>query len=812
MANEIIQAAKIAYPLAPIVDGKGPVVPKEDVLTLFTTVQSELDSAKQAAEGAVAAEELRAKAAETELSASIVGSAEGIRSVKTWAILNPITGLINGQKGEVVSDSGSHTDPVSGLTVKNEGIYSWVSADAKWTRTGDRLTSKSFLWNKSGFPGVVIDGGKALCPPISWATKYASASDANPSNALFAAELNFPGGATAETLVYDRSDGTWTVLPFPNIVQPDIYTDVVRYNGGIYADLGAMPVIGDVPGGTVQNMMGIDKNRPDDASSVYIATNQYVADVTDTDLIALGFTKGFKTDSATKFVNYGCRLPDYQPGKWAFARVYIQANADNDFGTPKFWFVRADETGGLSTNLTLEKKISARAAIYSGWFKMSAADIYPNAWVGTQAWGVAPIICGAQIHYGAPTKLWISRTDYANRNESPAPGALGASRALGNNGFDVLYTPNMFLVEGRKQVLYPDNLAPFRRGRLSRRTTLKVTPALGGVPYVRSAPADGLLIDPADFADGDILEIVAASDHHRVAYRASMPVTVQKAAASALTGKTLNLLFIGDSLIDAYGLPAAAKAKCEALGATVTMIGTVTNTDIQARYSSVLAEGRAGASFTDYTHEKVGELAPIPVGDEADYISGVLGSKRIWNPFIRVSDVGDNADFIKNGYIFDLDFYLNRWTPVLADPTHVIVNLGTNDLKDETAATGLANIASGVEIIGGQIRAALPSATIIFIGNPAPRTAGGNVDWETNRYNGWKKMIEAVGDLADANAFAVAGWAHASVDVGWLTSTAATDPVTGQVTKNINDNLHYTDVAMEQVAEVVASAIANTAL
>ncbi|MDT6941952.1 hypothetical protein RI570_21470 [Brucella pseudogrignonensis] len=50
----------------------------------------------------------------------------------TWAQLSAVAGTRNGQRGYVEADSGTHTDPVVGGTVQNNGIYTWSTSPAGW--------------------------------------------------------------------------------------------------------------------------------------------------------------------------------------------------------------------------------------------------------------------------------------------------------------------------------------------------------------------------------------------------------------------------------------------------------------------------------------------------------------------------------------------------------------------------------------------------------------------------------------------------------------------------------------------------------
>ena len=56
------------------------------------------------------------------------------------ASIVPTTGA--GTRGEVLTEAGSHTDPISGATVLNVGVYRWVTGTPQgWTRIGDSATA-----------------------------------------------------------------------------------------------------------------------------------------------------------------------------------------------------------------------------------------------------------------------------------------------------------------------------------------------------------------------------------------------------------------------------------------------------------------------------------------------------------------------------------------------------------------------------------------------------------------------------------------------------------------------------------------------
>ncbi|MBP1852677.1 SGNH/GDSL hydrolase family protein [Rhizobium halophytocola] len=76
-----------------------------------------------------------------DLSIQVAGS-EAVQSqnislrAETWASLNSIIGTRTGQPAEVPSQSGTHTDPVAGGTVSNQGLYRWNGSPAGWRWVG----------------------------------------------------------------------------------------------------------------------------------------------------------------------------------------------------------------------------------------------------------------------------------------------------------------------------------------------------------------------------------------------------------------------------------------------------------------------------------------------------------------------------------------------------------------------------------------------------------------------------------------------------------------------------------------------------
>lgn len=70
-------------------------------------------------------------AVQSQLDALADGQAAGQLVYRTWAELSAVTGSV-GDGAQVISDAGTHTDPVVGGTVSNAGQYVWSASPAGW--------------------------------------------------------------------------------------------------------------------------------------------------------------------------------------------------------------------------------------------------------------------------------------------------------------------------------------------------------------------------------------------------------------------------------------------------------------------------------------------------------------------------------------------------------------------------------------------------------------------------------------------------------------------------------------------------------
>jgi hypothetical protein len=194
------------------------------------------------------------------------------------------------------------------------------------------------------------------------------------------------------------------------------------------------------------------------------------------------------------------------------------------------------------------------------------------------------------------------------------------------------------------------------------------------------------------------------------------------------------ILVIGDSL--AYqGIVSALETRLRADGIHPGFIGTVRDV------GGAWCEGRSSWEFSHFTHRQIdvplGWTAPpiFPVtgvagpGAGDGYVTTVErylaldpdGERWSYNPFLRAATPGDAPALVKNGFVFDVRFYLDRFG--FGDPDVVLIVLGTNDTLQNDAATATENAVEGLDILVAQTGAALPAARIGIVLNGFPGSA-----------------------------------------------------------------------------------------
>jgi hypothetical protein len=128
------------------------------------------------------------------------------RAAATWTALAAISsGLTAGERGEVFGpDAGTHTDPVVGGTVANEGVYAWSASPAGWRRVADRLDETAGIPQPDGFVDTpltdpqgrmmgVRESGEFVAPAIRALSQINGYTRAELERALMRAQTPFVG-------------------------------------------------------------------------------------------------------------------------------------------------------------------------------------------------------------------------------------------------------------------------------------------------------------------------------------------------------------------------------------------------------------------------------------------------------------------------------------------------------------------------------------------------------------------------------------------------------------------------------------------
>lgn len=172
-----------------------------------------------------------ANSAASSATAASASSAKASNAVPfaTWSALAAATGMAAGDRATVrADDSGTHTDPVVGGTVKNAGIYTYSASPAGWQRVADldsQLTSGIFTQivggprivatDESGNELIEITANRIDHPDVN-AIRAQAATSATAGQAMVAT----PGGA--RLTVTDESGNELLEVTQSRIEHPDM--------------------------------------------------------------------------------------------------------------------------------------------------------------------------------------------------------------------------------------------------------------------------------------------------------------------------------------------------------------------------------------------------------------------------------------------------------------------------------------------------------------------------------------------------------------------------------------------------------------
>lgn len=309
-------------------------------------------------------------------------------------------------------------------------------------------------------------------------------------------------------------------------------------------------------------------------------------------------------------------------------------------------------------------------------------------------------------------------------------------------------------------------------------------------------------IDPASVASTGLLTLARADISETT--RTRLPLSISVASPS---GQSPRILMIGDSITNRQQAQLVGQ-RLAAVGITAQWIGTVpgsaSSTDA-GNSAGPLGEAREGRAWGDLVYSVLdGEAAPLPVGQEAAYLALSKADKLAYNPFIRAATGGDSSAIIRNGYVWDLGFYLSRFS--LATPDIMIINLGENDCA-ERGSLAAADVYDAATIVVAQARAAAPSMRIGLTMSGQGWTPGGDTRWSLKAAC-IRSIIRVAREASSSLVTVIPAWSHISPDEGWGPTSITTDPNSGIQTGTISDPIHPTGYARNQLAAAVAAYIA----
>lgn len=585
--------------------------------------------------------------------------------------------------------------------------------------------------------------------------------------------------------------------------------------GGVNTGGAGLIPVGTALNGNFSSPHRVVKTTPNEfasgktpGSAPYLFGTTAQVAVTDTQLTSRGFTLGAKAPDGNSF--YGDVGPvDQKINPWFFFRVYVQTATADTFPTANAFLY---DTAGTANqyNFVLERKFSPTAASFICVGQLTSGLAVQHWIAGSFAGAATWIFTGAQAAFSDIGPIeWVNWQDYPNINSrGTLPAKVAKLKAVVDSfaSFtpDFILPDTLYLTAGKKATIRPV------MGTTSRLSGAR-TYGLGSQPtgsysagntslatMLDESTTSELIVDPAMI--GTTAEILIY-DPSQVAPFAK---TVAVVTAPVTRSGSPKVLIIADSLRQYCEVPNFLRDNLVAMGMTPTMIGTINA--FSGLSANALCEGRGGRRFSDYTYATTDMVAPVAVGGEAAYLALSDAQRQSYNPFLRAAVGGDPSNIVFNGYVFDLAFYLTRFS--LATPTHIEIALGTNDMA---SSDGLASgwIDDGLRVLYGQCRAAAPNAFMgITVQATGPSPTSGR--WPRHKAILLTKVKQFVtAHASDAKLSLIPIYLYMSNVAGWA-RTVGTPDANGLASAPILDDIHFTGPHRPLVASVLASWIGGT--
>lgn len=214
----------------------------------------------------------------------------------TWAELNAITGTRDGQRGYVEDDAGTHTDPVVGGTVGNQGVYAWVSGSPsgwQWMREDDFAVldartdaldatddGKFTIRDEEGYVGVQYDPARGLgVPGGTWFSADGGVTAVQNSEGVAVAKFLPDGVEVAGAASYkDTADATFRIRDEEGFIVLAIGQDGVPEPGQGGTETVAATAQGIVAGALTDTSFDVVADVDGSASAIsklVVSTDEY---------------------------------------------------------------------------------------------------------------------------------------------------------------------------------------------------------------------------------------------------------------------------------------------------------------------------------------------------------------------------------------------------------------------------------------------------------------------------------------------------------------------------------------------------------
>lgn len=542
----------------------------------------------------------------------------------------------------------------------------------------------------------------------------------------------------------------------------------------------------------------------------------------------LGFARGYAAEGASDTgyrTFYGDTFAEKLLGGVVFARWYIETDVAGDFGGNFAGFAINENGQAVSmqtVNVAVALRISDNLRVYEGWFRMPRAyDVaYAGCWIGFDH-SVKDVARMFGLQYAASADILpcVAFLDYprANHTLGNRLALLEATASDGLGLFEPAIPPMVPVMEGRPTSVYLSQM--FDQSRIGTRalaTFTKVDQGGFNVPAAIVTTAQDPVTIPAEIlpTGETIMQVDFVDNAGLSARRIGRQVKVRKVTAAQVDAFNFNMLTIGDSISDWNGTVVNSVRRLMSMGATVNMIGTLQMDGYIPGIGALAGEARGGKRAADHTFiETTGSRAMIPIaaGGEAAYLaldSSDTG-KRYRNPFLKVpssDDTTNRSDMVKNGYIFDPQFYFTRFGFSPADL--VWINLGTNDISlYPTLSAAIAAIVESFRIMRSQFRRQYPNVKVIFAWNSFGRGSDGDTRWNSSHLVALRAVMKYLNATGDDKTFLFPGYCMVNRESAFPLSAGTVDD-NGLLVRNVSDPIHYGYNGVAQFGEAGAQFIA----